>query len=86
MVTDGVMDKLDDDRPSITVLPWMNGVRDDVPLVSVAPPGSDCLGNGKHCAWLSLIDDCLKTTREKCDKRKVLITKCVYLVMEAPPL
>jgi hypothetical protein len=48
MVTDGVIDKFEDDLPSITVLPWMKGVRDDVPVVKVAPPGSDCLGNGKH--------------------------------------
>lgn len=63
MVTDGVMDKLDDDRPSMTVLPWMKGVRDEVPVVRVAPPGRDCLGRGKHCAWLSFIDDCLKASR-----------------------
>jgi hypothetical protein len=60
MVTDGVIDKFEDDLPSMTVLPWMKGVRDEVPVVRVAPPGNDCLGNGKHCAWLSLIDDCLK--------------------------
>jgi len=48
IVTEGVMDKLDEERPSITVLPWMNGVRDEVPVVSVAPPGSDCLGKGKQ--------------------------------------
>jgi hypothetical protein len=64
MVTDGVMDKFEDERPSRTCLPWMKGARDEVPVVRVAPPGSDCLGNGKHCAWLSFIDDCLKCTRE----------------------
>lgn len=56
MVTDGVMDRLDDDLPSMTVFPWMKGVRGEVPVVKVAPPGNDCLGSGKHCAWLSLID------------------------------
>lgn len=65
MVTDGVMDKFDDDLPSITDLPCMKEVREDEPEVSVAPPGSDCLGNGKHCAWLSFIDDCLKNATDK---------------------
>lgn len=50
MVTDGVMDKFEDERPSCTCLPWMKGERDELPVVSVAPPGNDCLGNGKHCA------------------------------------
>lgn len=60
IVTEGVIDKFEDDLPSMTVLPWINGVLEDVPVVKVAPPGNDCLGNGKHCAWLSLIDDCLR--------------------------
>lgn len=41
IVTEGVIDKLDDERPSMTVLPCMKGARDEVPVVSVAPPGKD---------------------------------------------
>lgn len=48
MVTEGVIDKFDEDLPSITVLPWMNGGRDEEPVVKVAPPGRDCRGSGKH--------------------------------------
>lgn len=59
MVTDGVIDKFDEDLPSMTFFPWLKELRDDVPVVKVAPPGSDCLGKGKHCAW-SCIDDCLR--------------------------
>lgn len=67
IVTLGVMDKFEDDLPSMTVFPCMKGVREDEPVVKVAPPGSDCLGKGKHCAWLSLID-CLKKSQRN-DKK-----------------
>ena len=42
MVTEGVMEILDWLRPCII---WL---RDETPVVSVAPPGKDCLGSGKQ--------------------------------------